>query len=425
MRLCEEELDYRNIKEYVSLCNGCPLELPDDFEEIEHTEKPSFLKWKFIPMYKIDQNGNKWVWQTGFDGELQWILHGPMTSTTIDSYVIEMNTRSKSLVSQALVKCRYDYRVKFKKGYAPLGEESKYKEGMGGHQYKPGCIKRWPRMADVKLDGHRMHMYCSYKDNSIKFLSRKNECMDHLNHIKRHARHLISFLPPNTMLDGELYNHKMTRSQISSIVRSYKNHKSDAYKICFYLFDIYFDRNPCIEERYKIMCKAYNSYIDERIAKGRSPNSYIRLVPKWIVKNEKQAQRDFESVLELGYEGIMLKTMAAGYKEGTKEYEMSRYHFGKSVRVHKMKAHEDCEGKVVDVQDCKGKEAGMAKLVVKDPETGSNIAVRFGTHEDRKKWLKKPKLVIGRTLQYKFSSRHEKSNLPIEPTGVCWREVMY
>lgn len=401
-------------RDYIESCGGCAQELPEDFVLIDPCDElPPYPKWKINPMYKYDTRGVRWVWQTGFDGLSIWTLYGPLSSTSIATTIVKLAS-SSTLSGQALIVCNTNYIDKYRDGYLFLGDtrERQFK-CMKGNRYVPGETKlRFPVVLDVKLDGIRAH--CRLVDGVVEMKSYNNKEMSHIVHISEQVRDLFAYLPQGTVVDGELYKHGLNLRQIQSIVRSDVNTHHMLKEINYYVFDIACPERTVIEDRYPALVRSFNSF-----KKLSCPN--VMLVEKWYAWSYEEVSRGFEQSIDMGFEGVMIRQSSINRKEGTREWEMSKYSYSRTNSLFKYKKYESMEGIVVAVADTKGKEKKMCKLVVR-LDNGYDLSARFGTAEEKKMWKENPSLVIGKVLKIEYPEINVETGVPQRAVGLCLRD---
>lgn len=431
------------VENYIRICGGNAQELPEEFETIRVDQDPSYIKWKFIPHYKLDNNGNQRIWQVGFDGQYRWTLHGPLTKTTIVTMLVETNNSGRNLYSQAKQECTNLMLKKYRKGYQPLTDDSeKNVVGMKGYPYEEGCIKDWPVLVSFKLDGIRL--LASVKSNKVKCLSYGNVSLDYITHIREQLEEFMPFLPPSTTTDGELYNHNMEIHEIQSAVKSNVNISPEITRICYYIFDIYWDENPPMDDRYNVICRTYNKYKEYReyinnittIDNTNDTNNiittnnsnitcnnaplYIRILPQSYCYNHDDIIRIKNIAIANGYEGVTIRHSSVNRTVGSKKWEMSRYKFGRSRRLFKLKDYLSDEGMIESIEHTKGKEKDLCKLIV-ITRCGERVGVRYGSAVEKRLWRSDPSLVVGKILEYSYTHLHPESNIPQQIKGIRMR----
>ncbi len=407
-------------------------ELPPDWPMIRQDQTPTTITWKLPLMYREGNNGVMYLWQVGFNCNKLAVLHGPHTSCVIDITDIELNSSGRSINDQALLNARAKFKKKFHKGYVVAGSADPPKvTGMKGVLYKPGIIKNWPVLASPKLDGIRLlsqHM----GGNRVECRSYGNIVYKHLGEIETQVCDFLAYFSSYATLDGELYCHGMTLHQIASAVKTINERHVDLDKIQYHIFDVVCDDNPPSEYRYSMLQGAYVNWMQDRwnvtynpqtgsIMEGSFPvNCKVIIVPQTIINNDGEVENLKTFYTGCGYEGLVLRPMAGKHPEGSRIYESSRYRYGRSTKVYKVKSFIDEEGTVIDVTEATGKEHGAALLVIRDCN-GAVFPVRFGSMEEKRYWLLNPRTVIGKSFTFRHCGR-SVYNVPQQPTGVTFRD---
>ncbi len=419
---------YGNHNDWIQMNNGCPQELPPDFEMIANgsTPSPSHVKWCLPHLYRIDANGNRRVWQIGFDGNCIWILHGSYTSTMIDTREIVLNSSGRNLVQQALLETANLFKKKAQRGYAPLDNNFRpVLVGMKGNPIKPNSKIDWSRgmIADTKIDGLRMTVQSI--DGKITLRSNGNESYDHLTHIKDELSEFIFYLPSNCVIDGELYCHGMTLPQINSAVRTYIKFNPESLKIRYYIHDLDWGTKPFTEERYEVILNAFNRFHADRQSRNLSCNA-LTYTTKWMIYSYEDCILQMTAAVSEGYEGLILRHPGRNAKT-KKQEDLARYRYGPSrtTALYKVKHFETEEAPVIGVIPGEGRDTYLGILQLRDQKTGGIITIRWGKDSERSTWLQNPSTVIGRVLQYKYMFRDKNSGAPNIVSGVGWRDVYY
>ena len=378
-------------------------------------EFPQVIPWKFPLIYKIGNNGVMYLWQIGFDGEKLLISNGTVGSVTVDPWKITENNSGRTMMEQGYQEAFAKYRNKFYDGYIQVGSnQPPMVKSMKGSIYKQGCIKSFPVYVSPKLDGFRLlvqHM----GGTAISCRTRMNRKITHLKLIEEQVIKLFAYLPAYSTLDGELYCHGMTLQEIISAVKTVNFVHSELPKIVFNIFDIFFLDNPPTEIRYEILKSSYN-----RLQEAGEVCPNLAIVPHYPAHSHEQIIYYKDAFISYKYEGAFVRLCSNGALPGSKEYENSRYKFGRCTRAFKVKDFMDEEGIVVGVVSAQGSETGAALLIIKD-KLGIQTAIRFGTIEDRCKWMTNPNLVVDKKFTFKFVKRGE-TGAPHQPTGVGFRD---
>lgn len=210
---------------------------------------------------------------------------------------------------------------------------------------------RFPYYAQPKMDGIRVLI--SFSDGRVKLTSRNGN--------EFNLPHIIEAITPylsshqNIVLDGELYSHDLTFSNLCSIIRSANSEDKEMIKL--YLFDYYNSDYPRM--KYKDRYKALSDL---------SGVANIIIVENITVKSHKGVERALESFLGLGYEGVMIKSISSHYKEG------------RSNTMMKYKKFIDNEFEVKQIVDntiiCYTS-AGVAFSVLGSAKIGDIVTIRY------------------------------------------------
>jgi len=425
----------------------CGMEGLEQLQSPQH--QPSSERWKLPMMWHRGNNGVIYLWQVGFDGELLR-LHGPSTALTVTRRkVVPMG--GKTLQEQALIEVRTKYRNKYHAGYLPLESSTPpMLKGMKGVPYQENKVKKWPLLASPKLNGVRM-MVRNLGSGELQCLSYLNRSYNHLVHLHASMIGLLSYLPPQSVLDGELYCHSMSFHQITSAVKTTTKNHPHVHEIQYHIFDLVTPENQPSEVRYQILQQAFHLYsLDMRrewhikrknpsLAEGTTSSTAecatvneedidlshflpqgLVLVPQQLVFNHQQVMILKAFYVSHGYEGLVLRTMANGSSQSSKEYKASLYRHGRTVNLYKVKDFIDEEGEVVDVIESMGNEEGTAGLRVKD-KRNNIFTVRWGSQQEREAWLQQPSLVVGRSFTFKYTELSQYG-VPQQPTGVGFRD---
>ncbi len=114
-----------------------------------------------------------------------------------------------------------------------------------------------------------------------------------------HINKAISDLKITAKLDGELYCHGMSFEQILSITKRTVNIHPEHTSIQFHIFDV---QNDQMQTR--------RSLIIENL-RGLSP--YLVVSPFWVCTSLDDIMRTYDKIIEMGYEGIIVRHSQAPY----------------------------------------------------------------------------------------------------------------
>lgn len=302
-------------------------------EEIRMDQNPKKNQWNLIPLYKEDIDGYSKIYQIKFDGNNLY---------EIDNEI----TRKINYIDDPVIYARKIYREKQKAGYYPPGNPITINRGMKGYNYKQGSIKSWPVYTQPKINGIRMLSQINNKDVNMK--SWLNNKFNHLNHIESELKDFFEYLPRYCVLDGELYNHDITFTDLTRAIKTTTSVDPLLISIQYWIFDVVYEdyEGTPYEKRYELLVNAYRNYIFD----GGRP-IYIRIVPSEIAMNHQDILSQHDKHLQNGYEGIMIKKISNGNSPGNKIYEESLYKQDKCNHILKYKSFSDEEVTILDVKD--------------------------------------------------------------------------
>jgi len=233
-----------------------------------------------------------------------------------------------------------------------------------------------------KLDGVRCVIS---KDGAY---SRTGKEFKNINHILEDLRDFFVEYP-NTILDGELYNHDLKKDfeKIISLVRKQKPTDEDRYKaslmIQFHCYDIITQSNPDYETRYNMLRTALPICKSLTLIKNTSVDSY------------KEAKMLHDIHLAQGYEGSILRTNGS--------YEQKR-----SYNLQKFKDFHDTEATIIGYEAGKGKFTGLVGKFFMQDDDGNKFGCPIGkgyNFKDRKFILDNIHNYIGERATFTYFQR--------------------
>ena len=206
----------------------------------------------------------------------------------------------------------------------------------------------WPLYLQPKLDGVRcLIQYGDGVSPGVIAYSRTGKEWKNIDHILAELKPFFQ-KHPNVILDGELYNHELKNDfeKIISLVRKTK--------------PMYHDR---VESEMKVQFHCYDTIMEHMDFVGRDHfirenigNQFdsIKKVRRWKVHNIEEVEAKHEHLLELGYEGSILRQ--------DKPYECKR-----SWTLMKVKDFSDAEATITGYEIGKGKREGtLGKFMMTD-----------------------------------------------------------
>lgn len=370
----------------LNIINIDPVELRID-------QNPASINWRFIPLYKFSLTENVKYWQIGRKNantlEVRW---GDVDSDD-NLYATEIEVNP----DDALKIARRKYKDKYKEGYRP-GEirNTEFSKGMKGVDYKESSIKSWPVYTQPKLNGIRM-LCNDGNGETLVMRSWLNNQYKHLLHIQHELKEFFEYLPLGSMLDGELYNHKLTFSEITSAVKTIKSVHPNLDKISYWIFDInYEDPNyrPPYEDRYALLVSAYAKYIEDL---EKIPTTFS-IVQSDIAFNHQDIINQHDKHVRNGFEGIMIKKISNGSRKGI-NYTRSLYTPGKNTNIMKFKNFIDEEAIII---------ASYSDNILVRDKNGNEFNLNIVGD-------------VGKQVTYRYLDK-SKEGLPINPLPIAIRD---
>ena len=162
-------------------------------------------------------------------------------------------------------------------------------------------LAKWPTpyIVQPKFDGIRCRavpLMTGPKGNEYLLLSSEENIIYSVPHING----ILQSLRLRAELDGELYCHGMSFEEIFSITSRTINLHQNFKAIKFHIFDIINDQP---QMRRQILVDAL-----------RGIHSHLEVAPFWLCESLDDIMRVFDKVIELGYEGIIVRHNLAPYK---------------------------------------------------------------------------------------------------------------
>lgn len=367
-------------------------------------------EWSYREMYKDNMNGAKMIWKIGFNNPNIIVHHGHKDGAIQKEVVeVELNNSGRNIYEQSVIQINNRYLKKHREGYRCENEPSAIKGPMLAHKFQPGKTEiHYPIGCTAKLDGIR----CLIRRDGDKIIyrSRNNKEYKHLDIFNDSMNSFFDFLPPGVELDGEMYSDELTFNSISSVFRKEINTNVKDIKkyIKYHIFDCnidkpYEDRWKMIVTSYKLMCKNFQD------------DNYIVIMNTFWAKTEDELYSFHRHVRSKGFEGTMIRKLYIS-DQTDKGYKSSMYISGRKNNILKLKDIEDEEGTILKIVEGKGREKGIALMVVKDPR-GNIFNVRpAATFEQRKLWFENPDTIIGKKMTYEYQNLSE-TGVPRFPVG--------
>lgn len=221
------------------------------------------------------------------------------------------------------------------------------------------------------------------------------------------------YLPENVELDGEVYTHDIPFTELTSIVKTFKNglHKRHD-ELKYYIFDIIDPKRKVWEKRYSILVNALIKYQED----GYKNNTFT-ILQCYNANNDKDILEQHKEFVRNGYEGIMIRK----YGNINNKIKESQYKPNRSNNLLKYKEFIDEEAIIIGGMPCEGTEEGAIRFMVRDIRGNEFLVRPRGSIELRRKWMNNISKHIGKpiTIRYQELSEH---NIPRFPVAICIRD---
>lgn len=236
-----------------------------------------------------------------------------------------------------------------------------------------------------KMDGLRVMVSINDKGDVV-LMSRQGAEFCHMNHIRDEVKKLG--LNKHIHLDGELFSRFLNFNQIVSACKKVKkdSETDDEKSIKLYVFDLLDLREPDMpfSQRYKELANIF----DKR--KGKEESNIV-LVQTERVKNDEDVQKWYNTFVEKGGEGAVIRDGKSKYLIG------KRSHY-----ALKLKPEDDAEFLIVGFKEGRGKDKG-AVIFELETEQGKRFDARPAlSYQDRVLMFRNGKDYIGKKGTVKF-----------------------
>lgn len=383
-------------------------------EEIRMDQTPKTVNWALIPLYRLSADGGLIFCQIGFDGISHIeISHGYDGSNSICTDRIEVNLSSNETITEkALQEARKLYKLKYNEGYQPAGSTTPpLIKAMKGYEYKQKSIKSWPVYTQPKLHGIRM-LCQDMGHQSMALRSWLNNPYTHLTHIEQELKEFFPYLPRYCTLDGELYNHNMKFTLLTSAVKTVKTIHPQLSNVQYWIFDINYEdpEGAPFEKRCSLLINAFRKYIQDRSPIGSQddvsvlPKSFI-IVPSQIASNHETILKQHDEYVAVGYEGIMIKKTSNGCIAGSKQYNDSLYKSGKCSNILKYKQFRDEEAIIIGLSKLtEGTDYSQNNTIFNVMNHNGTFPIQIRGYSDQLKfWFENPQSIIGKEVTIRYS----------------------
>lgn len=386
------------------------------YDDPTNEEWNSHDEWSLPNLYKFHAGGSVMFWNIKYREGYMHMSHGLVGGEIVTSKTrVELNTSGRNLKEQALLEMRQRYRLKIRVDrYSEDLNSPAQVKGMKGEEYTKGDITSWPVIVQPKLDGVRMLM--SKTPQGVLMKSYGNKVYSHLTHIGEEILPFFDYLPASCTIDGELYNHEIDFTQLISIVRTVKHVHKNIKLVKYCIFDLCYPGDPTLEDRVQLLLQAYNRFCEDI----EEPKYFYPIESMWAESHEEIMEAHTTFTLQ-GFEGTMIKKCCNGASKGSTTFKQSLYRQTKCKNILKYKTFTTEEALVIGVEEASGTEEETALLKVIDPRNNEFLVRCRGTFEERKTWLKKPELVVGKQLTIRYQEL-SVYGVPRFPVGIAIRD---
>lgn len=302
-----------------------------------------------------------------------------------------------TIEKQAELEATREWLKKLKQGYHTINTESHggILKPMLAQEYKQNAT--FPVWVQPKLDGVRCLIYL--KNGDVVFQSRQNTIYEPFEHLVPELKHFLSKMPPNSILDGELYTHGLEFEKIVSMVRRAKTRHPDLLTLKYTLYDFFIKGNNTLlyEERLNTLTSLYNS----------TKLNHIELIETKLVKDETVLDNTHDYYTAQNYEGIMLRNNAK-YKEGARSKDLLKYKKFMDAEFEVIGHHMSKFGIPVPVFECKTGDKTFSVMMKEDTDTKNSRMKNITDY-------------YGKMLTVKYQEL-TSDGIPRFPVGISFRD---
>jgi len=281
-----------------------------------------------------------------------------------------------------------------------MAKWQRWKGIMKCYPFEEKRLTKWqaPFIVQPKYDGIRCRavpLKTGPKGNEYLLLSSEENVIYSVPHINE----ALSNLGLRAELDGELYCHGMSFDEIISIVSRTINLHQNYDAIKFHIFDVV---NELPQMRRVILADAL---------KGLHP--YIQVAPFWLCESLEDIMRVYNKILDLGYEGIIVRHCMAPYERK------------RSTMVMKFKPKKEDDYKItgyVEETSIGGVPKNSLGSIQCESGDGNIFSVGTGfTEEQRDQLWQSREILVGKIARVKYQHLTSGRKVPRFPVFV---EVM-
>lgn len=215
----------------------------------------------------------------------------------------------------------------------------------------------YPAYIQPKLDGVRCLI--RLKDDVVYSYSRTKKEINSIEHINKEVKPFL-VKNPNIILDGEIYNHKLSRDELMQYIGK-KVYDTSNIILQYYIYDIIdtSNLNMVYADRYTTIVQMFTKYNYKNVLN----------TPTYKVESIDKVMQKYNKFIEKGYEGAIVRNIESVYATGTVMSARIR-----SKNLVKIKPNNDAEFKIVGYNQGNGSNLG-ALIWVLETDSGKRFKV--------------------------------------------------
>ncbi len=229
----------------------------------------------------------------------------------------------------------------------------------------------FPVYVQMKYDGLRCLAFL--RGNSVIFYTRQKKQYMQLEYLEKELRPILKKAMrggESLYLDGELYRHGMQLQDISGTARRVNEAKDT--QLDYVVYDCFYpSTNEGFEQRQIIL---------EDTLRDLPDSSHVKLAPKYFIKSQKQLDKVYNSFIQEGYEGAIVRTIDGKYLRKVDQTGA----FLRSKDVIKIKKKHTDEYKIVGYTSGQGKDTDAVIWILETPEGKKFNVTPKQTYPERK-----------------------------------------
>ena len=249
---------------------------------------------------------------------------------------------------------------------------------------------KYPAYLQPKLDGVRMFAFLD-ENGDLQTLSRQSKPIENIEHL-RTILELIFAQNPDLVLDGELMIHKdYQQKELRGLLAKKYLEPEDEEKLKTISYNV-FD----VVERNNLDMTFVDRWREaEKIAKKWKE---INIVPTKEVKSKEEVNKNFNDLVELGFEGAIIRNKDGIYRMGKQSQD-----------VQKIKLYFVDEFEIMGFHEGTGDDKGTVIWEVKclkNPKRTFRVKP-MGSRELKRKWFENGEKYIGMRMLVYFYEKDE------------------